>query len=126
MILCDTDILIEFYKNNVSVAQKLRHIGLSQLSISSITRAELYFSALNKAELQKIKKHLSLIREFEIDVAICDRFLQLMENYSLSHALTIPDALIAATAIRTPVGALHAQLEGFPLHQRVEVTRRVR
>lgn len=27
MILCDTNILIEFYKNNVSIVQELGHIG---------------------------------------------------------------------------------------------------
>ncbi|TRT70786.1 MAG: hypothetical protein EWV68_06090 [Microcystis sp. M_QC_C_20170808_M9Col] len=38
MILCDTNILIEFYKNNHRIIEELRHIGLNQLAISSITR----------------------------------------------------------------------------------------
>ena len=47
MILCDTNILIEFYKNNPQIVQELRHIGPSQLAVSPITQPELYFGALN-------------------------------------------------------------------------------
>jgi predicted nucleic acid-binding protein len=32
MILCDTNILIEFYKNNASIVQELGHIGQDQLA----------------------------------------------------------------------------------------------
>lgn len=34
MILCDTNILIEFYKNNPQIVQELRRMGQSQLAIS--------------------------------------------------------------------------------------------
>lgn len=61
MILCDTNILIEFYKNTPQIVQELHHIGPNQLAVSPITQAELYFGALNKAELKKIKQHLSLL-----------------------------------------------------------------
>jgi tRNA(fMet)-specific endonuclease VapC len=99
MILCDTNILIEFYKNNAPVVQELHQIGQDQLAISAITQAELYFGALNKAELAKIKQHLSLLRLFPIDLPISSAFLGLMEAYSLSHRLGLPDALIAATGL---------------------------
>ncbi len=64
MILCDTNILIEFYKNNPQVTQSLRKIGQDELAISVVTQAELYYGALNKAELQKIKKHLTLLHPY--------------------------------------------------------------
>jgi len=37
MILCDTNILIEFYKNNPNIIAELRNIGLNELAISTIT-----------------------------------------------------------------------------------------
>ena len=99
MILCDTNIIVEFYKNTSEIIEELRHIGQQQLAISAITHAELYFGAINKTELKKIKQHLKLLNLIPLDDAISKEFLGLMERYSLSHKLTIPDALIASTAL---------------------------
>jgi len=99
MILCDTNILIEFYKNNSLIVQELHSLGQGQLAISIVTQAELYFGALNKQGLKIIKKHLSLLHQITFDNAISKEFLKLVEAYSLSHKLSIPDALIASTAL---------------------------
>lgn len=99
MILCDTNILIEFYKNNPAIIQELRIIGQSNIAVSVIIQAELYFGALNKRELLKIRRHLALIHRYPVDAVVSEYFIELMETYSLSHGLAIPDALIAATAL---------------------------
>lgn len=99
MILCDTNILIEFYKNNIVVINELRCIGLGSLAISVVTEAELYYGALNKPELNRIKKNLQSLTVIPIDAKVSSQFINLMETYSLSHKLTIPDALIASTAL---------------------------
>ncbi|MGI0479256.1 type II toxin-antitoxin system VapC family toxin [Geminocystis sp. CENA526] len=99
MILCDTNILIELYKNNPQVIGELNQIGVKKLAISIITQSELYYGAIKKAELNKIKKHLTSIRILPIDLKVSNQFIQLMETYSLSHKLSIPDALIASTAL---------------------------
>lgn len=99
MILCDTNILIEFYKNNLQIVQSLQKIGANALAISAITQAEIYFGALNKRELRAIKRHLSLLHIYPLDTVISSQFVALMEAYSLSHKLTIPDAIVAATAL---------------------------
>lgn len=56
MILCDTNILIELYKNNANVTHALRSVGPENLAISVVTQAEMYFGALDRAEMQQIKK----------------------------------------------------------------------
>lgn len=113
MILCDTNILIEFYKNNLKIIEELRCIGPNNLAISPVTQAELYFGALNKAELRSIKRHLALLFNFPMDIPISTRFLQLMETYSLSHNLNLPDALIAATALSHDVQLYTLNLKDF-------------
>ena len=113
MILCDTNILIEFYKNNGIVTQTLHKIGPTQLAISVVTQAELYFGALNKVELQKIKRHLSALHRFPIEEAISTKFLELMETYALSHKLSLPDALIAATALVNDVELYTLNVKDF-------------
>ena len=113
MILCDTGILIEFYKNNPVIVQELRKIGQEQLAISAITQAELYIGALNKSELRMIKRHLATLPLFPLDSEISLKFLELMEAYSLSHRLSLPDALIAATALVHQVELYTLNLKDF-------------
>ena len=113
MILCDTNILIEFYKNNTATVNELHQIGSQNLAISVITRAELYYGAINKNELNRIQKHLDLLQNIHIDPPISEQFIQLMANYSLSHKLTIPDALIAATALANDLELYTLNIKDF-------------
>jgi predicted nucleic acid-binding protein len=100
MILCDTNVLIEFYKDNDWVIVALREIGLSDIAVSTITVGELYFGARDRRELRKIKKHLASLRQIPIDLETSELALSLLETYALSHRLSLPDAIIAATALR--------------------------
>ncbi|MCI0552840.1 MAG: type II toxin-antitoxin system VapC family toxin [Anaerolineae bacterium] len=113
MILCDTNILIEFYKGNSEIVQELQKVGLSNLSISTITAGELYFGSRDKRELEQIKKNLALLNQIPIDADISERFLTLLEEYALSHRLSVPDALIAATAISQNIPLYTLNLKDF-------------
>src|SRR5574341_1011335 len=99
MILCDTNILIEFYKGNSAIIDELHEIGLPNLAVSVITTGELFYRARDKPELAKMQKHLTLMKQIPLDQDISDRFLTLLEEYALSHRLSVPDALIAATVL---------------------------
>ena len=101
MILCDTNVIIEALKKNPVVIKTIEKIGLERIAVSVVTVMELYYGALHmhKAELKKIKRHLSSIRIFQIDEAISVAASELIERYAKSHGLQIPDALIAATSI---------------------------
>jgi tRNA(fMet)-specific endonuclease VapC len=99
IILADTNILIELYKNNFSVVSRLQFIGEENIAISSITAGELIFGALNKREVQTIKKDIERLINLHINDMISMKYIELMLKYSKSHGLAVPDALIAATAI---------------------------
>ncbi len=99
VILCDTDVMIEFYKGNPQVINEFKHIGQQYIAISIVTAAELIYGALNKKELQKINKDIQHLIVYDIDKGICDSFLEMMNTYVLSHKLAIPDAFIATTAL---------------------------
>lgn len=99
MILCDTNIIIEVLKKNQAVIHTIEKIGLDKIAISAVTAMELYYGALNKIELKKIKRHLSAIRIFHIEEDISITATGLIEKYAKSHGLQIPDALIAGTAL---------------------------
>lgn len=99
LVLCDTDIIIEFYKGNKLIAEKLKQIGIKNIAISSITVAELIYGALNKKELNQICNDLESLNIISLNYNINYIFLDLMKKYSLSHKIKIPDCLIAATSI---------------------------
>lgn len=102
-ILCDTDVIIEFYKNNQKIVSELHLIGEKNIAISTITAAELIFGAINKKELKQIKKDIKNLKTLHLNQQTEKIFLQLLEKYSLSHNLKIPDALIASSAIANEV-----------------------
>ena len=99
MILCDTNILIEFYKGNSTIINELQKSELPDLAVSIVTAGELFYGARDKLELAKTQKHLSLVKQIPLDEEISNRFLALLEEYALSHKLSVPDPLIAATAL---------------------------
>jgi predicted nucleic acid-binding protein len=99
MVFCDTNIFIEIYRQNLAVRLELEKIGDSNIVVSDITRAELFYGAINKIELQKIRDDMSCIISLPIKPGISQIAVDLVEQYCLSHKLDIEDALIAATAI---------------------------
>ncbi|MCL2042235.1 MAG: type II toxin-antitoxin system VapC family toxin [Bacteroidales bacterium] len=99
MILCDTNILIENYRNNPVITATIDAIGEENLAISVVTRAELYFGARNKAEMKMLRQTLDELYQYPVRQDISQTAIALMERYTLSHKLDWEDALIAATAI---------------------------
>ena len=121
MILCDTNILIEFYKDNDAVIHALRGIGLPDLAVSVITIGELYFGARDRRELLKIKKHLAGLRQIPIDPETSEIALSLLETYALSHRLNLPDAVIAATALRHDLSLYTLNVKDFRFIDRLSL-----
>jgi predicted nucleic acid-binding protein len=99
MLLCDTNILIEVYRRDTHIRNELEKIGYENIAISDITRAELFYGALNKIELQKLSKDLDVLFILPIEKEISEMAVNLVKQFCLSHKLDIEDALIAATAI---------------------------
>lgn len=98
MILLDTNILIEILKGNEKTIQKIESLHTA-LFISSITAMELYYGALNKAEIKKLEKFIMLFKVLHIDKEISISSTKLIKTYAKSHTLDIPNSLIAATAL---------------------------
>ena len=67
IVLCDTDIIIEFYRNNPDIISELKKIGQQNIAVSIITAGELIYGALNKKELNEIKKDIESLTVLNID-----------------------------------------------------------
>ncbi len=113
MILLDTNILIEMYKGNEVFIHRIKMIGQNNIAISDVTSAELLFGARNKDELKILKKDIEKLTTVSISTNISKLAVNLVEKYSLSHKLSLPDALIAATAIQNDIYLFTLNIKDF-------------
>ena len=112
-VLCDTNIFIEIYRQNIDIRSELEKIGQDNIVISDITRAELFYGAANKTELQKIRRDMSKLYTLHIQPEISKIAVNLVEQYCLSHKMDIEDAIIAATAIYHNIELFSLNLKDF-------------
>ena len=73
--------------------------ALAKHFISVISAMELIVGCRNKVEVRKAKKLIADFTLVHISPTVSSKAYILVLNYSKSHGLAIPDALIAATAI---------------------------
>ena len=98
LILCDSNIIINLFKGHEKVKAALQKIGTENIAVSIITYAEIIYGT-KKADLKKIKAFFEQYTIIDIDPGTSNVFKGIVLNYSFSHHIKIPDALIAATAI---------------------------
>jgi tRNA(fMet)-specific endonuclease VapC len=67
LVLCDTNIIIEFYKENASVLKQLRVIGQQHIAVSIVTAGELLYGALNKKERKQINQDIAHLHLLHLD-----------------------------------------------------------
>jgi len=104
-IICDTDVLIEFFDENKTrhseTAATIEKIGMDNMLISAISKMELIKGTRHKEHSQQVAKKLKRLDTILLSPEITIRTIELLNTYHLSHGLAIPDALIAATSLET-------------------------
>jgi predicted nucleic acid-binding protein len=112
-MIVDTDVLVWYFRGNEQALAEL--LDKVPFSISCITLMELMQGALNKREQNTILKQLEAwdIEVLKIDESISSRAIQFVKDFSLSHGVTIADALIAATAYDRHSGLITANTKHF-------------
>jgi predicted nucleic acid-binding protein len=113
LILLDTDIIIEFLKGRQNLKEKFSEIGYENINISAISLMELYFGAFNKKEIKSIITALSSLNVVHMNESISVRSIELIEKYTKSHGLGLPDSIIAATAIDQKIELLTSNKKDF-------------
>jgi len=97
MTLLDTNIFIEIFRNNIAIASIVDN--MQEIAVCDVVRAELFYGARNKRDLEEISADLEGLNVFPLLPQISEMAVNLVKTYSLSHKLEFADALIAATAI---------------------------
>ena len=100
LTIVDTDILIDAARQVPEAVDCLQRIEQrSALAVSVITEMEPLVGCRNKTELRNTERFLRRFQIIALDDLSCQAAVDLLRQYRLSHGLTIPDALIAATTM---------------------------
>jgi len=100
LIVIDTDIIIDAGRDVREAVDCLKKMERqSKLAVSAITQMELLTGCRDKIEVRRIERFLQRFQRLKLTEAVSDIAINLLLQYRLSHGMTIPDALIAATAI---------------------------
>lgn len=122
-VILDSDVLIDLARGDaraVDLVDGLISQG-ERPAISIITEMELFLGARTKAEQRSVRQ---LVQRFEVlptSEMISVRARNLTVRYARSHGLTIPDALIAATAIANRALLLTRSVRHFSFIPRLRV-----
>ncbi len=79
--------------------------------------------AINKTHLNKLNKVLDLFPVIEIDINTSQNFNSLFEKFVLSNQCTIPDMLIAATALRYDIELFTFNIKDFAHISKINLTK---
>jgi predicted nucleic acid-binding protein len=112
--LIDTNVLIDAARGLVAAsAFLLAQQAAGAIRISVISAMELVAGCRNAQELTQVQQFLAPVAILPVTEAVSNRARQFMESYFLSHGLTIPDALIAATAFEYGIPLYTRDLRHF-------------
>jgi predicted nucleic acid-binding protein len=112
-MLVDTDVLIWYLKGNHSAQQEID--SLSGFFISVVTYIELLQELRNKRELVALRRSLRTwnTKVLYISEEISAKALFYVEQYYLSHAVQLADALIGATAVANGLELLSGNVKHY-------------
>ena len=98
--LLDTGLVLRHLRGHRRVVQFLRNLSQSeQLSVATVTRLEVH-AGMRQDERYATRKLLSRLAAYDLDRAIADKAGDLIAfGRSSGQNLSVPDAIIAATAI---------------------------
>lgn len=122
-VILDSDVLIDLARANaraVDLVDGLISQG-ERPAISIITEMELFLGARTKAEQRSVRQLVQRFEVLPLSEMISVRARNLAVRYARSHGLTIPDALIAATAIANRALLLTRNVRHFSFIPRLRV-----
>jgi len=113
-ILIDTDILIDHLRGSKNISAIIGNSAGNTSFISVISLAEIY-SFLFAQEYQLMDELLNMIIVIDVDTLIAKTAGKYRMEHIRSHQLTVPDALIAATAKINRAALVTKNTRHFPM-----------
>ncbi|MDD5674150.1 MAG: type II toxin-antitoxin system VapC family toxin [Chitinivibrionales bacterium] len=115
-ILIDTDVLIDFLRGH-KPAKDLFTATSDSICFSSITVAEIYSGIKDSGEEAEVERLFSVFPILPTTKEIARLAGRFVRQYGKSHAVEIPDALIAATCSFNQTDLQTLNIKHYPMFQ---------
>ncbi len=114
--ILDTGIVIRHLRGRKEIVQLLRTLGRRErFSIASVTRLEIH-AGMHPDEAFQTQKLLSRFVTYDLDRTIADRAGDYIREYHTRGIdLSVPDAIIAATAVTHQLTLITLNKKDFPM-----------
>lgn len=114
--LLDTGLVIRHLRGRKAVVQLLRELGKRErLGIAAVTRLEVR-AGMHPDEVYATQKLLNRFLTYDLDRDIADRAGDFVRNFrNTGTQLSVPDAIIAATAINHQLTLVTLNSKDFPM-----------
>jgi len=109
-IVADTCVFISIFRGDQALFDTLNKY---RVYVPSLVVMELLQGSRDKYELRKIEKFLCNYEIIQITEYSSLQAIELIKNYSKSHGLAIPDAIIASVAIERKLPLYTLNLKDF-------------
>ncbi len=117
-MLFDTDVIIDYLRDQSDVVQYLENLS-EILLISSIVVAELYSGLRDEPEREALENFLKAFEIVPVNREIAIRGGTYRRDYNKSHGTGLADALIAATADIRQAKLVTLNKKHFPMLENV-------
>ncbi len=119
-ILIDTDVIIDHFRGNEGFGLLISDQSQNASYISVITIAEIY-SLIYSHEYDLVEKLASQLHVLNVDIQTAKLAGAYRMTYYKSHALSIPDGLIAATAKINDLILVSKNIRHFPMDDIIKI-----
>jgi predicted nucleic acid-binding protein len=115
-LLIDSDVLIDHLRKEREAFDFLSNEleGASLLFISVISRTEI-LAGIRKGEEDAVAALFDVLTPVDVDMAIADRAGDYLRKHVKSHALSIGDAIIAATCREMGLALVTRNVKYYPM-----------
>lgn len=122
LVLVDTDVLIDVLRGYAPAVSFLRDYS-ERIIVSAIVVAELYAGvrgAKDEAEQTALENLLELFRTVPVRGDIARLGGLYFRDYGPSHGVSLPDALVAATAVLEGAALKTLNVKHYPMFEGIE------
>ena len=123
MNLVDTDVLVDCLRGTIPAQEWLKQRASQSFAVPAVAAMELVMGCHDRADLERIQRFLSTFEVVWPEASEFAAAYQLLLTHRLGSGLTIPDCLIAATALTRNARLYTFNLKHFQVVPGLDVER---